>query len=279
MISIFKKSLLFKIFQYLPKNLYKRFFFTIGFIILCSISEGISIFMLSITMERFSSPESTLNNQFLINFDQDLVALITIILIFATSFFRALSLRLNIKLSSRVSYYLFLKCYKNLLTLPYLEFKLLNTSLILTKLSYIELFITKVFMPILQTLSGILLSLGCTIVLLYLFPNVVLTFAIILSSFYFILYFLLKTKLSSVSDIVDSSRKKLMGIYKSTFDAIRDIHLDQIAPYYIKSSTENAKKFISETVELEFITSSPRYIVEALLLSGILIVFFFTRGP
>ena len=70
-----------------------------------------------------------------------------------------------------------------------------------------------------------------------------------------------------------------MGIYKNTFDAIRDIHLDQIAPFYIKSSSENAKKFISETVDLEFITSSPRYIVEALLLSGILIVFFFTRGP
>ena len=39
---------------------------------------------------------------------------------------------------------------------------------------------------------------------------------------------------------------------KNTFDAIRDIHLDQIAPFYIKSSSENAKKFISKGDKVKF---------------------------
>jgi len=167
------------------------------------------------------------------------------------------------RINAKIGHEMTIEIFKRTLYQPYAVHVARNSSEILGGLNKVEQVIA-VFNAILLTLSALLV---CIFIIFAIFVISPLGASIAIFGFgicYTIVSLIYRKKLAFYSKIVGVAINKRIQVAQESLGGVRDILLDHSQPIFIKKFSEKDREYREAKSGIEFIGSSPRFIIESL---------------
>lgn len=290
MLSIKKNkifSALYLLFTHIPIGRRFQIFLVFLLIIISSFAEIVSIGsiipFISFILNPTTISDSIFFNRFIkeINFT-DLSLFFTILFIsaaFFSAFFRVLLVKLSTKYSFLIGCDLSLKMFRLSLYQPYDTHLERNSSELISGIVHKTYSLITVIMMSLNLFASIIISTVIIATLIFLNPLASFLILISLGVIYFsvMMYFRKKLLLNSLHESFEVT--KVIKILQEGLGGVRDILLNGTQDYYCQLYNKSDISLRLAQAENQFISSSPRYIIESLGLTIIaLLAFWFCRN-
>jgi ATP-binding cassette, subfamily B, bacterial PglK len=276
------KTLL-KIYSIFDKNEKKSFFIIQIAIIINSLLEVCSLFLvgqfvfLLTNLEYFHRKEyfNLIYNFF--NFSNDKVFFIflsTILLIFffLTTIFSIISIRMLSMYGSKLGAQISIRLYKYFINQNWLFYTKNNSSILINKISLeSERVNSGIIQPFMHMNSKLVLSVFIAFSLLvYDFFSTLIGVSIFLFS-YFILYKTVQKKLYYHGQAISESQSSRLKILTETFGSIKEILLHDKKKYFQKYYENESQKYSRAYGITQALIAMPRYIIELIAISFLII--------
>ena len=271
----------------------KNFFFILIIVIVInSLLEVLGLFSVLPFIALVSDPNIVLNNRFLLKiylFSSNLLNFnninsFIILMGFVSILGMLLSLLLRLINIFLISNFINNKEYKtssyilsNYLSQTYEWFFNQNISQISKNiLSEVNLVITGSLSHFLNLVSHSILTfiVFFLIILLYPVPSLIICFVVGL--IYVLIYLFLKKKLFSLGLIRVQSTAKKFEIVNKAFSSFKMIKLYKLENYFSDEFKKNSELFSKTNILSEIYTVSPRYLIEVIIFSGIILMILFS---
>ena len=277
---------LYSLISYILKIKKKSVFFSIFLIILGSISEMITIFLVMPFLTILTDPKQLFNlnlpsffNQLLNYEDQSnailyLSSVICILSIFS-SFIRIFSLKYSSNLNAEITHQLSKKSFNNILSKPYIEHLDSNSGDNITKLNYFSKLFSGVLMPLIYFINSIILITCISSVIIISSPSIAFLVIFLISIFYITVILIYRKKLKKLSLVVGNTNLLFTRKIQEVLGGIRDVILQNNISYFEKEYASIDKKMRFSTAETAFINAFPKILLEGFGLSIIFIILVF----
>ena len=284
----------------MKKNIIKDFYILISFIekkdrlniyfsiilmTIASILEVISIGSLIPFVTVIFSPEKLMDIKFLNNltvtkiYDIDnfklLFTSLFIFLVLISNLFRVYVLNKIIKLSKTIPMGISSKIYKQIIEKDYNTFKKKNSagfiSLVTDKMDSIS----AVFFNFLSACTALIIIIGILALLLIVNTKISLLTILIVTFLYFLIGIFVKKKLKNNSEILSISSFARIKHVKETYGSIKQIILFNTGNIFFKIFEKNDKNYRMAQYKSQFLTTSPRFLVETTGIITISLIIYF----
>ena len=133
-----------------------------------------------------------------------------------------------------------------------------------TVLSEVQQVIDLAFIPMLHLISQSIVAVALISLLIFYNPSLSITLGLILSTSYFLIFYLLKNFLSKIGKERMWANESRFFAVSEAFGAIKEVKLNNLEKKYIGLFSINAKIFSRNKALAVIISSLPRYIIEAI---------------
>ena len=284
----------------MKKNIIKDFYILIGFLekkdrlniyfsiilmTIASILEVLSISSLIPFVTVIFSPEKLMDIKFLNNlivtkiYDIDnfklLFTSLFIFLVLISNLFRVYVLNKIIKLSKTIPTGISSKIYKKIIETDYNTFKKKNSagfiSLVTDKMDSIS----AVFFNFLSACTALVIIIGILALLLIVNTKISLLTILIVTFLYFLIGIFVKKKLKNNSEILSISSFARIKHVKETYGSIKQLILFNTGNIFFKIFEKNDKNYRMAQYKTQFLTTSPRFLVETTGIITISLIIYF----
>jgi ABC-type multidrug transport system fused ATPase/permease subunit len=163
----------------------------------------------------------------------------------------------------------------------YIFYLNVNTAEISKKiLGDVFIFTSAVLLPILQLISGLVISLSILVLLIFINPILAVIISIVLSVSYLLIFYFVRKILSKKGAeqfIINTLRYKYIN---ETFGGIKDIKILGKEKIFLDSITEQSEKSTTNDATSDIINDLPKYLIETISISVIisLIIIMISNG-
>lgn len=277
------------LFKVLTKEQQKKILFLQSLIIVSGILEVITILIFGPFMALVGNNNS-LNNippvltqifsLFGIMSYKDFIIGMTILLliiVFLSSFFSILTIRKLSFFAADIGSEFGDRLYKYYMSKNYLYHSNMNSAEIIKKIATEVGRVTdNILQPVVQINARIMTVLFLTIFILYYNPTVAIAGILIISGTYFILFGIVKNKLSMNGKQISYTAKSRFKLLNEGFNAIKEIKILGREDFFISKFNESGKVFSKSYGSSNSLYNIPRYIIEFILyFSMLLLILFF----
>ena len=278
--------IVFRLWRNLSKKRKLQSFFLIFLMVLSSVSDLISLGSVIPFTSVLIEPDLLINNNYypflsgLLGIDStdNLVPKIVFLFIITallSALFKILYLWYNLRLSANIGNDLSAKAFLNTIYQPYSTHLNWSSSKLITTIST-EVNMTVIALyTIFLMISSFLLSLFLSIFLLITHPLLSLICIVVFISSYFFLSIATKKRLFINSENLSSNIGKRHQIHQEALGAIRDVILDGSHKFYYSKFKKFDRSIRLIEADNNFITSSPRSIIECVGLVFIALLTYF----
>ena len=162
------------------------------------------------------------------------------------------------------------------LHLPYNKFiKKIPVHLVKNIVSEVDLVVNNVIFPLATIFSQAMITIALIVFLVVLSPVIALSVIVFFGVFYGVIFGFLKTLISRYSDGRLEYNEKRHSCAHETFTSLREIKLNGLENLYLGRFDALNKKFARYSLLAHVFSLAPRYLVEAVLILGVLLVVFF----
>jgi ABC-type multidrug transport system fused ATPase/permease subunit len=207
-----------------------------------------------------------------INFSFFEVAYLTVFFAFLGNFFSILYLKTSNNLCSLVGARIQLQYFKFFLNKNY-EYFLKKENSIFSNDIVIDIvrLINGVFVPFFSLLNALFLGIILIIGIIYINPVISLGILIFLTLIYFSIFSWFKKKVYATSDVISENQKSILELTSFSFSLNKDVKLYNLFNYLNKKISENILSTSKIRSYVNFITLSPKYIIEGILVTLIIV--------
>jgi len=207
-----------------------------------------------------------------INFSFFEIAYLTIFLAFLGNFFSILYIKTSNNLCSLVGARIQLQYFKFFLNKNY-EYFLKKENSIFSNDIVIDIvrLINGVFVPFFSLLNALFLGIILIIGIVYINPQISTGILIFLTLIYFSIFSWFKKKVHATSDVISENQKSILELTSFSFSLNKDVKLYNLFNYLNKKISENILSTSKIRSYVNFITLSPKYIIEGILVTLIIL--------
>ena len=277
--------LLFELFKVLNKKRKKQVFLSFFVIILASISEILTIYLVlpftSLLLDGKGNYSDNLLSKFLYSFNinyKESVYLLGIFLIFfivCSSCLRLLNLWININITQKISGELSYDSYKNTLYKPYSFHINNNSSVIISALNKSIEGTSTAIDAALQLVSSVTIIIAILLGLALINLKITIISLLIFVLLYLVIFLLTRNILFTNSRFSVEKNSLRYKELSEGLSAIREIIIDGNQDFFIKNFSFVDKALRNKIIQNSFIISSPRYLFECISLILIISISFF----
>ena len=265
----------------LPRDLKNRFYLLLFLTVISTVFEILILSLLYPFINSFldSSGGSTETN-FLMDFlgvSFDNVPIVLSFIIVIAALLKITYVIFESRLAHKIGHVLGEKIFVNTLNLNYSEHKKNNSSFFIALIvNKVNIVVYQGFLPIFRILNGITLTLSVLIYLIFFQP--ILTTLIIsgIVSLYVLYVFLIKSKTTKSSHIVNDNQNLIIKIIQDSLGSIKEIILSRSYKVFTKKFSKSSIDYKMAQSLLQIISTLPKLIIEpAVMLLFILTLYFF----
>ena len=274
--------------SFLEKKDRLNIYFSIMLMTIASILEVISIGALIPFVTVIFSPEKLMDIKFLNNlmatkiYDIDnfklLFTSLFIFLVFISNLFRVYVLNKIIKLSKTIPMSISSKIYKKIIETDYNTFKKKNSatfiSLVTEKMDSISSF----FFNFLNACTALIIIIGILALILIVNTKISLLTILIVAIIYFLIGIFVKKKLKNNSVILSKASFARIKHVKETYGSIKQLILFNTGNIFFKIFKKNDKDYRMTQYKTQFLTTSPRFLVETTGIVTISLIIYFLHA-
>jgi ATP-binding cassette, subfamily B, bacterial PglK len=274
-----------KLFKYLGKKEKLKIFFCIFMMTISSFAEVFSIGALIPFVTAILSPETLtdinlINGLFdiinLKNYDPQLIfTIVFIIAIIFANFIKVYVLYLVIKLAKIIPIELASAIYTKTLKLDYQDFKKKNSSALISLITEKMDTISGVFFSFLNACTATIVISGILALLFYINVQVTFISLAVASSLYIILSISVNRKMNNYSRVLSLTSTLRIKHIRETFGSIKQLILFDCQDLFSKIFKEQDKKFRLAQFKVQFLSTFPRHLIEALGMVLIVLVVYY----
>ncbi|QCZ92920.1 ABC transporter ATP-binding protein [Salinimonas iocasae] len=202
-------------------------------------------------------------------------------IIFISNAVASAVLWLSIKFTIDIGSGLQRKLYSAFMKNQYIFFLEKNSSHLITTISnQVPRMVYMVFQPFLQAVSQVVLTLFIVIGLIVVDPALALIAALIVTSVYIVIYFAIRRRAVESGKTVSEVARVKLKMLRESIKGIREIKLLGAEPWYEKEVDKTTRKGLSAQAFIRLSGELPRYIVETVVFSAIIVlgVYLITSG-
>lgn len=207
-----------------------------------------------------------------INFSFFEIAYLTFFFAFLGNFFSILYLKTSNNLCSLVGARIQLQYFKFFLNKNY-EYFLKKENSIFSNDIVIDIvrLINGVFVPFFSLLNALFLGIILITGIVYVNPQISLSILIFLTLIYFSIFSWFKKKVYATSDVISENQKSILELTSFSFSLNKDVKLYNLSNYLNKKISENILSTSKIRSYVNFITLSPKYLIEGILVTSIIL--------
>jgi HlyD family secretion protein len=205
------------------------------------------------------------------------MTILLLIIVFLSSFFSILTIRKLSYFAADLGSEFGDRLYKYYMSKNYLYHSNTNTAEIIKKIATEVGRVTdNILQPIVQINARIMTVLFLAIFILYYNPTVAIAGIFIISGTYFVLFGVVKNKLSINGKQISVTAKSRFKLLNEGFNAIKEIKILDREDFFISKFNESGKIFSKSYGSSNSLYNIPRYIIEFILyFSMLLLILFF----
>ena len=285
-----------KILYLLSNNEKKKLFLLLSLFVIMAFFDLLGITSIAPFVNLLSNPEVIETNPIIFKFfnfskeyfsirDKDqflsFFGIIVAVLFLTSIFLRSISIYAMTKFSMMREYSIGKKLIEGYLHQDYKWFLNRNSAdLGKVVLSEVQQVIDLAFIPLLQFISQTLVASVLLTLLIIYNPILSISVGLILSSSYFFVFFFLKNYLLKIGNERLKANEMRFHSVSEAFGAIKEIKLNNTEDLYVNFFSRNAKVFSKNKALAVIIGSIPRFMIEALAFSILIlsIIFFISTG-
>jgi ABC-type multidrug transport system fused ATPase/permease subunit len=129
--------------------------------------------------------------------------------------------------------------------------------------------------PLVELVSKSLITITIIILLLIVNVKLALMVSFSLGGAYFLIFYLTQKYLSQIGQLRLFKNQLLFKSISEAFSAIKEIKVDGLEQIYVKRFSDPAKTFAQTTTSFQLIGQLPRFVLEAIIFGGILLIILF----
>lgn len=207
-----------------------------------------------------------------INFSFFEIAYLTFFFAFLGNFLSILYLKTSNNLCSLVGARIQLQYFKFFLNKNY-EYFLKKENSIFSNDIVIDIvrLINGVFVPFFSLLNALFLGIILITGIVYVNPQISLSILIFLTLIYFSIFSWFKKKVYATSDVISENQKSILELTSFSFSLNKDVKLYNLSNYLNKKISENILSTSKIRSYVNFITLSPKYLIEGILVTLIIL--------
>ena len=200
------------------------------------------------------------------NFSFFEIAYLTVFFAFLGNFFSILYLKTSNNLCSLVGARIQLHYFRFFLNKNY-EYFLKKENSIFSNDIVIDIvrLINGVFVPFFSLLSALFLGIILITGIIYINPQISIGILIFLTLIYFSIFSWFKKKIYATSDVMSENQKSILELTSFSFSLNKDVKLYNLSNYLNKKISENILSTSKIRSYINFITLSPKYLIEGIL--------------
>ncbi len=203
-----------------------------------------------------------------------LITLIFLFFIFFSSVLRIFILWRSAKISSIIGSYLSTKVFSNVINQYYEDYTNMNSSEFITaSTNYVEQTLQILYATFTILSSSIIIT-GLLSVIIISKPIVAIVLIFLILFTYIAIAKLSKNKLKNYSKVIASESQNQVRTLQKGFGSFKDIKLANSQKFFIKKYNEIDLNLRIKQAEASFISFYPRYVLEAISITGFVIVAF-----
>lgn len=276
-----------KILFFLSPSEKKNFFLLIIFLIIAALIETLGILSIMPFISVISNPDVIEENNYLKNLFQfsDIIGVesveefvfvlgvLTFFFLIFTIGIRAFSIffqqRFVLMREHSIANFLF----NSFIRQKYSWFLSRNSSdIIKSVLSETGVITSQVLSPILNLLTNIFLTLAIILLLLIVDVKVTIIIFLILIISYLLIYNSFKKYLKRIGEERFNSNIQRFRLVNEALSAIKDVKIRDLEDSYLDQFSKQAKIFSEKTVNSNFVSLLPRYLLEAVMFGGVILL-------
>ena len=276
-----------ELFSHLPSKRVRHFYILIFMSFVCSFAELLSLGSIVPFVTVLLQPDKLYTLGYIqpfieiLNIEESSQLLMPITIIFASFAFMAGLLRLLLLwlimvISNKITADLTKKIYVSTLTKPYKYFIDLDSNEVISGVTQKTQLVSVVILASMNAVSSLIIISVILMMLIYANPTISLITFLFFGFLYVLLTYLTKSFLLRNSIVIANSMTKIVKNIQESIGSIRDIILNKSHGAYIEEYSKTVDDFRFKVTQNEFVTQSPKLILEtfAIVLISILILIF-----
>jgi ATP-binding cassette, subfamily B, bacterial PglK len=279
-----------KLFYLLSKSEKKKFYLLLFLILIMAFFDVLGVSSIAPFIALLTNPELVQSNEILIKlYDLSLLigisnqtqfmflfGVIVFFLIIISLIFRAITIYALTRFSLMQEYNTGKRLVEGYLRQNYSWFLNRNSSeLGKSILSEVQQVIDLAFIPMLHLITSSVVAIALLALLIHNNPSLAITIGLILSLTYIIIFYLFKSFLSKIGIERLRSNEKRFEIVSEAFGASKEIKLGNLENVYITRFSKYAQIFSKNKSLAVIISILPRYLIEAMAFSGMIVIVLF----
>lgn len=207
------------------------------------------------------------------------LGMIVLCLLIFSNLFKALTTYWTLKYDNWLNYMLARRLLASYLARPY-EFFLSRNTVEMGKnvLAEVRTVIALILSPIMQALSGILVSFFILVLLLIVNPTIAVTVILVLGGAYSIIYLIAARRLATIGQVQFKANTMKYKIANETLAGIKDLKILGREWVFLEEFAIHAQCHARSNTESGIVSKIPRYALETIAFGGILIIILFELG-
>ena len=267
-----------------------RYFMTMGFGLVIAVLEVVNVASIVPFLAVLANPEVIHTNPYLsmayrwsgVANDRAFLTMIGVALfclIVLTQSIRALISQVMIRFNQACIHSISTRLLERYLAQPYVWFLRNNTvDLRSTLLQEVAQAVASAVHPSIQIVAQCFTITCLVVVLLIVDPVAALLMSSIVGGVYTLLIYFVRRLLSRIGRERLSSNKNRMMIASDVLGSIKEVKLAGIEKYFLSKFDFQTRIFVNTTVTQEFTTQTPKFVFQALLLGGMVLVILVLLG-
>ena len=261
-----------------------RVFFSFFLMTVSSIFESVTILSITIVIAKLESGSTSdidilgINNFFSkinINFDP---TIIFILIILFSSSLKIYTLWFNGKTAANIGNEVSKIAFSKILNWPYEKHTKVNSSSLIAKLTQFSKTAVGTVNNFLLLMNFLLITIGISITLIRVNLKISLILLFLLIFTYLFNNLFTRNYVKRTSQIMKIETLNIFKITKEAFEGIKDLILDDRKNEEIKYFQSKDKILKNAVVGAKFISSYPKYLFEALMIIGLIIIVIFNQN-
>ena len=190
--------------------------------------------------------------------------------------FKAITIYIQLRFVQTCQYSISKRMTEKYLSQPYSWFLNRHSSdLGKTILSEVSHVVANGIRPLVELVSKSLITITIIILLLIVDVKLALMVSFSLGGAYFLIFYLTQKYLSQIGQLRLFKNQLLFKSISEAFSAIKEIKVDGLEQIYVKRFSDPAKTFAQTTTSFQLIGQLPRFVLEAIIFGGILLIILF----
>ncbi len=277
-----------KIFYILDSKEKKKLFFLLFLILIVAVLDLIGVASILPFISIVANPELVKTNKYLFNFynmSDDIFGLENVteflVLLGVVMFFlliialimRAILQYFQLRFSLMQEYNIGKRLLEGYLHQPYSWFLNKNTANIeKTILSEVQQIVYQTILPITNLIAQSTVVLAMLTLMILVDYKLALSAGIVLSTFYIIIFYLMKKLVSTIGTNAVKSNSSRFRAVSEAFGAAKEIKLKGLEKNFTNLFAEHAKSYAINQSLAEIIAQLPRFLLEAIVFGGMIII-------